>query len=247
MSNSTRRGPLGYLYGVYAVVAFIACLAPALAGVAVMPGLERRRRWASTWASVAFFVCGISVRLRGFEKLPAQDCIVVANHASYVDGVLLQAILPTRFSYVIKGEAGKAPVLGFFLRRIGAKFVERFSTSGSARDARKLIRAATSGESLAFFPEGTFLVEPGLGKFRAGAFAAAIRAGSPVVPLAISGSRKIMRGGTFLPVRGHINVEMLNPISPSDPAFKNSKLLAERSRQAILKVLPEPDLLARQE
>ena len=223
------------------------CLIPALLGVAIMPGLERRRRWASTWASVAFFACGISVRLRGFEKLPDRDCIVVANHASYIDGVLLQAILPPRFSYVIKGEAGRAPVLGFFLRRIGAKFVERFSASGSARDARKLIRAATGGESLAFFPEGTFLVEPGLGKFRAGAFAAAIRAKSPVVPLVVTGSRKIMPGGTFLPTRGNINVEMLNPISSADPAFKNSRILAERARQAILDVLPEPDLLAEKE
>lgn len=243
-SPPATRGPGSYLYGIYAWLAFLACLIPAILATALLPGLERRRKTVTACARAAFLLCGISLTVRGEEKLPANECIVVANHASYVDGVILQAVLPSRFSFVIKGEANSMPFLGFLLRRVGARFVDRFSAVGSARDARKLIRAASKGESLAFFPEGTFLPEAGLGKFRAGAFAAAINGNVAVAPVVISGSRRILGGGTILPRHGHLRIEVLNPIEPSDAAFADGKKLAELSRQRILQVLDEPDLLA---
>lgn len=238
------RGPLSYLYGIYAWLAFLACVIPALLTMVIVPGLERRRRCASICARTAFALCGIGLSVRGIEKLPAAECIVVANHASYIDGVILQAILPPRFSFVIKGEAENAPVLGFLLRRVGARFVERFNASGSARDARKLIRAASAGESLAFFPEGTFLQKPGLDRFRGGAFFAAVNGKAAIVPLVINGSRHILRGGTSLPRHGNLRIDILEAIEPSDAAFKNSKKLAALARERILRVLDEPDLLA---
>jgi 1-acyl-sn-glycerol-3-phosphate acyltransferase len=243
-SAPSPRGPGSYLYGIYAWLAFLACLIPAILATALLPGLERRRKIVTASARAAFFLCGISLTVRGEEVLPTKECIVVANHASYVDGVILQAILPPQFSFVIKGEANSMPFLGFLLRRVGAKFVDRFSAAGSARDARKLIRAASDGESLAIFPEGTFLPEAGLSRFRAGAFAAAINGNVAVSPVVISGSRQILGGGTILPKHGHLRIEILNPIEPSDAAFADSKKLAELSRQRILKVLDEPDLLA---
>jgi 1-acyl-sn-glycerol-3-phosphate acyltransferase len=107
-----------------------------------------------------------------------------------------------------------------------------------------LLKAAAAGESLAFFPEGTFLLEPGVGRFRPGAFAAAIKGELPVVPVAIVGSRDILPGGTMLPKRGNLVVRILRPIPPSDDAFTNSSALAELARQRLLAVLDEPDLLA---
>jgi 1-acyl-sn-glycerol-3-phosphate acyltransferase len=178
------------------------------------------------------------------DALPAGHCIVVANHASYLDGLILQAFLPPRFSYVIKGELQNVPIVHFLLRRIGAKFVERFVAAGSARDARTLLRAAAAGESLAFFPEGTFIREPGLGRFRPGAFAAAIKGGLPVVPLAIIGSRDILPGGTMLPKRGPLQVSILDPILPADASFASSAALADAARHRLLGAIGEPDLLA---
>ena len=241
MPVARRAG--SYIYGIYAWIMFIVCLLAAIITTLIVPGLERRRRCAAAAARVAFVLCGISINVRGLEKLPASECIVVANHASYVDGVILQTVLPHRFSYVIKGEAQRYPIVGFFLRRIGAKFVDRFSASGSARDARKLIRAASAGESLAFFPEGTFVWEAGLGRFRAGAFVAAISGSVALVPLVISGSRHIMRARTILPRHGHLQIDVLNPVEPSHPAFDDASELAELARQRMLQVLDEPDLL----
>lgn len=220
------------------------CVLAAFSGAILLPGMDRRRRWVSGAGRAIFLLCGVGTRLRGLEKMPDGHCIVVANHASYVDGIILNAYLPPRFRFVIKGEMGKVPLAGFFLRRIGSEFVERFDASGSARDARRLLRVADSGESLAFFPEGTFLPVPGLDRFRSGAFAAAIKSELPVVPVVISGSRHLLPAAAILPRHGDIAIDVLDPIVPGQPAFEDSKALAECARQRILTILDEPDLLA---
>jgi 1-acyl-sn-glycerol-3-phosphate acyltransferase len=195
-------------------------------------------------ASRALFVLsGIKVDLVGTENIPAGNAVVVANHASYVDGPLLRAYLPERFSFVIKGEMRNIPVVHFLLRRAGARFVERFSSSGSARDARQIVKAAKEGQSLTFFPEGTFVAEPGIGRFRPGAFSAAIMGEMPVVPVAISGTRDMMPAGRILPRPCRLRIEYLPPIAIDDPAFTDNRQLAEMARQRILAVLDEPDLL----
>jgi len=231
-------------YGIYAWAVFIVCLIGAIGAALLLPGLDRRRRWVRFFARASFPLCGIRVTVRGLEKIPSADGVIVANHASYMDGVLMQAYLPQRFSYVIKGEMRRMPVIGFLLQRIGSKFVERFDTAASARDARHLLKAARDGESLAFFPEGTFVKEAGLGRFHGGAFAAAIKARTPLVPIVIRGSRHILPAGALLPRHGHLQVDILNPIGPEDPAFANNRNLAELARQRMLKVLEEPDLLS---
>ena len=247
MSNAVVRATgkvLSVLWGIYAWVVFIACVSSAILGALLLPGKDRRRRWASGAGRAIFRLAGIKATIRGTEKIPERQCIVVANHASYIDGVILNAFLPPRFSFVIKGEMGKVPLAGFLLRRIGSQFVERFDASASARDARRLLKAAESGESLAFFPEGTFLAEPGLARFRAGAFAAAMKSELPIVPVVISGSRALLPAATILPRHGHLSIDMLAPIEPNDPAIDSSKDLAELARQRILTVLDEPDLVA---
>jgi 1-acyl-sn-glycerol-3-phosphate acyltransferase len=238
-----KTGIGGFFFGVYAWLTFVLCVLSGIIFTLILPGLDRRRRWVTACARATFVLTGTPVDVRGIDLLPEGHCVVVANHASYVDGVVLFGYLPPRFAFVIKGEMKRFPGVSFLLRRIGSKFVERFDASGSARDARHLLRAASSGESLAVFPEGTFEPHPGLDRFRAGAFVAAINAEVPVVPAVISGSRQVYPGGHILPRHGHLRIDVLQPIEPGDPAFGASATLAELSRQRILEVLDEPDLL----
>jgi len=240
-------GPFGLIYGIYAWAGFIVCALFAVLFTLLVPGLERRRRLVQLCARLPFHLAAIRVEVRGLARIPPGACVVVANHASYIDGVLLKGFLPSRFSYVIKGEVQNVPVMGFLLRKIGAKFVERFDVSGSARDARQLLKAAQSGDSLVFFPEGTFIAEPGLGRFRAGAFAAAISASVPVVPVVISGSRSVLPAAALLPRRRPLRIDVLEPVPPDDRAFGNSRSLAALARRRMLDVLDEPDLEDRRE
>lgn len=209
----------------------------------IVPGGERRQKLA-TWACRMTFVLPmIDVRITGIDNLPTGNCVVVANHASYLDGVLLKGYLPWRFSFVIKGEMRDFAPAHFLLRRAGAKFVERTDIMGSTRDARHIVKAAQAGESLGFFPEGTFREEPGVGRFLPGAFVAAIKGEMPVVPIAISGSRYMLPANHFMPQRGPLTVDILPAIAPGAPESASSRTLAEAARQRILAVLDEPDLV----
>ena len=234
------------LWGLFAWLIFLLCALISLITVTLVPGLSRRQRLTTVVARACFALSGIKVSTSGLETLPDGHCVVVANHASYVDGPLLKGFLPPRFSFVIKGEMRNIPVVHFMLRRAGSKFVERFTAAGSARDARHIVKAAKDGQSLAFFPEGTFIKEPGIDRFRPGAFSAAINGEMPVVPVAIGGTRQMMPSGRLLPAPCRLGVQVLPPIFPDDPAFADNRQLAEAARQAIIAALDEPDLLEKE-
>ncbi len=235
------------VWGAFAWTVFGVCCLTSLIVVTFVPG-PAARLWFVTKAARAAFVCsGVRVDVRGLGHLPEGSAVVVANHASYVDGPLLKGFLPARFSFVIKGEMRNVAIAHFLLRRGGQRFVERNVQAGSSRDAREIVRAAKEGVSLGFFPEGTFREERGVGRFRAGAFLAAVRGGMPVVPVAISGSRDMMPMGHILPRPRRLRIDILEPIPTDDPAFADHRQLAETARQRILAVLDEPDLLENQE
>jgi 1-acyl-sn-glycerol-3-phosphate acyltransferase len=157
---------------------------------------------------------------------------------------LLKAILPTRFSFVIKKEMVRVPLAGLLLRRIGAEFVDRFNRHSGAMDARRLMRVASGGESLVFFPEGTFTGRPGLARFHGGAFTIAARAHMPIVPLVIRGARHVLRADSIWLRPGRVTIEVL-PLVPSPETNEPGAIaifLRDHSRAKILLALGEPDL-----
>jgi 1-acyl-sn-glycerol-3-phosphate acyltransferase len=95
------------------------------------------------------------------------------------------------------------------------------------------------GESLAFFPEGTFHDEPGLRRFRGGAFAVAVKTEAPLVPAVIHGSRHALPASRLLPRPRRLRVQLLEPIAT---AGQTPASLATLSRARILEHLDEPDL-----
>mgnify|MGYP006280866799 CR=1 FL=1 len=237
--NRLLREAWHALYGLWFAAVFLVCVPVALLLVSVLPGLGRRRAAARGAARCLFLATGMGPALEHGPRLPGRPCVVVANHASYLDGILLCAALPPRFAFVIKSEMRSVPLAHFLLRRIGVQFVERFHHGRSARDARTILRRAHVGESLAFFPEGTFHDEPGLRRFRGGAFAVAVKAGAPLVPAVIHGSRHALPASRLLPRPNRLRVTLLEPIESAGQA---PAALAALSRARILEHLEEPDL-----
>ena len=234
---------LATLWGLFAWVSFALTVLVSLIIVLLVPGAEARQKLVTRATRMLFVLPRCEVTVTGLDNLPTDNCVVVANHASYVDGPLLKAYLPWRFNFVIKGELRDFAPAHFLLARSGSRFVERSDIQGSTRDARQLVKAALRGESLGFFPEGTFRDEPGVGRFRPGAFVAAMKGDMPVIPIAIHGSRQFLPHGAILPRRRPMTIEILPAIGPDDSAYKSSRTLAEAARQRILAVLDEPDLL----
>ena len=237
------RVTLHALWGLYAWLVFGLVALLTLLTFIVTPGQERRNRITKFACQSLFRLGGVAIRVNGWHNLPESNSVVVANHVSYADGPLLRGVLPAEYCFVIKGEMRNIPVAHFLLRRAGSRFVERHQAGGSARDARAIVKAAGGGQSLAVFPEGTFRAEIGVGRFRAGAFVAAVRADMPVVPVAISGTRHILPHGRRLPRPGRIVIHILEPIMPDHEDYADSRKVAELARQRIIAALGEPDLL----
>lgn len=234
--------PLQLLWCLYAALVFLALGLAAMLCTLLLPGLAARRAVARAAAGGFLFLTGMPVRLRHPGRLPAGQCVVVANHASYLDGVAFKAALPGRFGFVIKREMDRVPLAGLLLRRIGSEFVERFDRQRGAKDARRVLRTARNGHSLVFFPEGTFTHQPGLLRFHTGAFVAAVRAGCPVVPAVIRGSRTALPPDGRLPRPARVEIVLLPPLLPRGSSAQDVAELRDRARAAILAELGEPDL-----
>ncbi len=228
------------IYGMFALVIFSLLLVVAAVLALIVPRLDWRRSITRAIARVALAVLGLRVSVNGLENLPEGSCVVVANHASYLDGIILKATLPPRFSFVIKREASSMPVAGLLMKRIGSEFVDRHSSSGRQRDARRVIKRAAQGHSLVFFPEGTFDEKSGLKRFHIGAFAAAARGGVPVVPTIIHGARRALPNRAIITRPGRIVVEILEPLA----ATGTPDTLRDETRRRMLQRLDEPDLAA---
>jgi 1-acyl-sn-glycerol-3-phosphate acyltransferase len=232
--------PLRLIWGLWVWLLTILLLLVAAFPILILPRLETRRAAAGTVCRAYFRLCGFPIRTLGLSRLPATACIIVANHASYIDGPLLFAYLPPRFGFVIKKEASKLPLAGLLLGRLGHHFVERRNRHEGGSDARRILRAVEQGQAIAFFPEGTFRPEPGLARFHSGAFAAAARAGVPVVPVVIRGTRRVLGDGNHFPRLGRIEIEVLEPLPAKTGAGDAAVILRDEARARIGAALDEP-------
>jgi 1-acyl-sn-glycerol-3-phosphate acyltransferase len=232
--------PLIIIYSTYAWSALLVTGVITLSLTLFLPTLRSRRALGGACAKCWLQLIGVRIDFRGGELLPEAPSVVVANHSSYLDGLLLQAVLPTRFAFVIKKEMSGVPFAGWLLRRLGAEFVDRFNQHSGAMDARRILRSAHTGGSLVFFPEGTFTGKPGLARFHGGAFAIAARANSPVVPVVIRGARHVLRADSIWLRPGSVQIEVLQHVHGGES--HSAEMLRSHSRARMLMALEEPDL-----
>jgi acyl carrier protein len=229
------------LYAAYVWTLISAFALGALAALP-LPGIPRRRHAVRLLTRALVRVSGLPNAVRGLENFPREPVMVVANHSSYLDAFLLFAALPDGLCFVAKHELADAPAIGGLLRAYGMRFVERSDTERSVRDSRELSRLAGRGESLVFFPEGTFTRAPGLLPFHMGAFVVAAAAGQPVLPVAVRGTRSVLRDGDWLPRRGAIQIVVGPPLRPPGRDWAAAVALRNRARAHILGHCGEPDL-----
>jgi 1-acyl-sn-glycerol-3-phosphate acyltransferase len=242
--TASLRTLLRVPYGLYVWALFVLLSFTTLILVLVVPPLTVRRAIARQIAGLFLLLAGMPVRVLSAHRLPGHPCVVVANHSSYLDGVILKAALPAHFSFVIKKEMVRVPLAGALLRRIGSEFVDRFNRHSGGMDARRIIRTASAGQSLAFFPEGTFTEQRGLARFHIGAFVIAVRASMPVVPIAIRGARRALPASSIWPHPGRIEVEVLSvlPLETAPDSSAAAARFRDAARDQILAAVGEPDL-----
>jgi len=215
----------------------------------VLPGEITRWRLLRLAVRIVLRVGGLPTRVEGLVNAPGGPCVYVANHASYLDSMLLAAVLPCPFSFVAKGELRRNLLVRLPLGRIGTVFVERFEREKSVAATRKLTAVAGAGRALLFFAEGTFTRAAGLLPFRMGAFDVAARGNLPVVPVAIRGTRSALRSGSWFFRRSPLAVVVGDPILPervgdgaAGQSWGAAVRLRDRTRSWMLQHCGEPDL-----
>jgi 1-acyl-sn-glycerol-3-phosphate acyltransferase len=233
---------LSTLFGVYAMAMFgvvvLLLFAPLLI---VAPGLPLRRAigraCVRAWLAASF----IPFRMRGLQHLPAGPCLVVCNHASYLDGIILTSALPSRFTFLVQHGAADWPYVGLIIKRMGVTFVNRSSARGAALVTRDLISRLKSGESFAVFPEGTFRRAPQLMAFQSGAFVIASRAGVPVAPTVIRGTRRLFGEKQKLPRWSPVDIQVLPALQPAGDSREAANALRDAARADMLAHCGEAD------
>ncbi|RME73546.1 MAG: acyl-phosphate glycerol 3-phosphate acyltransferase [Planctomycetota bacterium] len=205
------------------------------------------RRTETAWSimhhglRLGFRLAGLGVRRSG-PPLPPGPCVIVSNHASYLDAPVVVAGLEAPARYTAKAPAFEWPLVGAALRATGTLAIDRRDAGGRLRSLAAAEQALRAGARLHVFPEGTFTAASGLRPFRLGAFELAVRLGLPVVPAAVIGTRTVYRYGFWLPRPGRLEVRVLEPVAPPAPdaGFAGVVALRDRVRRELAQAVGEP-------
>jgi len=194
-------------------------------------------------ARVLLRLTGWYPKLYGFNNFDTSEpSVVICNHNSYLDGLVVFAFLPPHFRFVIKKEMQQIPLIGRYLEHIGSLFVERNNPSEAGKTARQILGALNKGHSVVFFAEGTRTRPHGIGAFKEGPFVLAARKQIPIIPMALTGTRQALKAGQWLARPSQLVLQALPTIECTGSGRNNAQTILDKTRQAILSATGEPDL-----
>jgi 1-acyl-sn-glycerol-3-phosphate acyltransferase len=196
------------------------------------------RRWCQSSARALW----IDVEAHGLENVPQGAFVYCANHQSLLDILVLGAVLPGDFKWAAKRSLMKIPFLGWHLRLAGHVPVDREAGSRAAAQViGRFEEVLKGGKPLLVFPEGTRSEDGIVRPFKNGGFHAAIRAGVPVVPVALEGTHQLMKKGaidsgqgTMRQVRIHVGAPLYAKTGGREVARATD--LRDRTHAAVLEL-----------
>lgn len=183
---------------------------------------------------------GIRFRVSGAGNLPLDRAAVYcANHQSNVDPPVLFAALHPRMHILYKHEIDRIPILARAFRLGGFIPIDRRNKESAMRSIEAGARSIRSGNSFLIFPEGTRSRTAEMLPFKKGGFVMAIKAGAPIVPVAIHGGRDAMRKGSAIIRPVTVNIRVDAPIETAGLDLESRDELIERVRRRMAALLAE--------
>ncbi len=217
--RGTAKRLMEIVYGIYATSLFAVVLLTAWVLVMCSTSQKYAGRVTTLWLRFFFKAAGWRLRAKGIECMSENaPCMLIANHASYTDVLVLISVLGGGFRIVAKGELRTAPFVGTFLRKLGHFTFDREDPADRLHQAKEIEESLREGKSVLVFPEGTFTAQPGVRPFHLGAFQAALAAGRPIIPVALDGTRRALRDGTMLMRRGNVRITLGPALVPQSDA-----------------------------
>ena len=198
-------------------------------------------RCARRWARSLLAIGGVKVTLAGIDRIrPDGSYVIASNHLSYFDTPVILANIPVQFRFLAKRGLFQIPFLGTHLARAGHIPVPREDPRAAVKTmshAADIIR--TRGISLLIFPEGGRSPDGCLQPFKEGFAYIGIKSGSPIVPIALVGSREILPFGSARIQPGHVTLRIGDPIDTSNISVKERAAVTERIHEQIAEMLAE--------
>jgi 1-acyl-sn-glycerol-3-phosphate acyltransferase len=187
---------------------------------------------------LGLWLCGIRFKVAGTDNLPLDRAAVYcSNHESNVDPPILFTALHPRMHILYKHEIDQIPVLARAFRMGGFIPIDRRNKESAMRSIEKGAKSIRDGSSFLIFPEGTRSRTGQMLPFKKGGFVMAIKAGAPIVPIAISGGRDAMQRGSRIikPVR--ISIRVGQPVETAGVSLDDRDMLIETVRARIQELL----------
>jgi len=226
------------LRGLWVILVFVAAtgvLAPlAILGELARPGRDVTFRLGRVWCRIHLRALGVRPDYGGLENVPPGPCVFVSNHLSIVDIWAIAPVLPSPTRFVAKQSLFRIPLFGWALYVGGFIPIDRERRDraiGSMGRATDHIRA---GGSILLFAEGTRSRTGRLLPFKKGAFRLALETGVPVVPIAVSGSGRVVRPGTIVARPGPVRVAIAPRVLPVEGGEAGLDSLMADVRAAIV-------------
>lgn len=197
-------------------------------------------RVARIWARLLLRISGVRVRVEGLENIPPGGAYVFAsNHLSLMDTPLVLGNISAEFRFLAKRSLFRVPFIGSHLNRAGHIPVEREDPRASLRTLAEAARLVQErGVSLLVFPEGS-RTRGQLGRFKEGAAYIAIKAGVPLVPLAVRGTADILPAGSLTVRPGEALLRVGRPIPTAGLPPHEHKRLTRLLRERVSELLDE--------
>ena len=198
----------------------------------LVDGDGRVQHWfARTWSRMILATIFTPVEVIGRENIPSEPAVYAANHSSALDIPLVYSNLPMQFRIMAKIELFRYPFMGWHLTRSGQIPIDEKELNLAG--VKKAIKTLKNGMSLMVFPEGGRTPDGEIKKFQSGAFFMAIKAGVPVVPMAIVGAFEMLKMNTYVIHRGRLQLVIGKPISTEGYSSRDMEKLAEKVKAAI--------------
>jgi len=148
--------------------------------------------------------------ITGKDNIPRTGpVILVANHTSLLDGFLLATVWPRQLTFLSAAYLFRLPVVGAFLRAMGAIPVQ--NEGSELAGMRAALRVLQRGGTLTIFPEGQVCTGDKLCPFQTGWAYLALKAGVPVLPVVIKGTSTALPVGAVFPRRSKIYMQIGAP------------------------------------
>jgi 1-acyl-sn-glycerol-3-phosphate acyltransferase len=234
-----------WMYGWYAWSLFVPILLLAGTLIALVQSSALGRRIARSAARLLLKIGGMPISAQGLSNLPDHPHVLLINHTSFLDAIVLTALLPANpgYAFAVRQQFASQILLWPLLRGVGTLVLQPRHQKHVTSNVELLTAALRRGENLAVFPEGRFSAEPGLKAFHSGAFVAAENARVPIVVAGLRGARAALPLGTWLPRRTAIVLE-IGPMFIPDPAeWSSTGRLCAAARKAMVALSGEPDSL----